>query len=260
MSLLFCRMNVSACAKNTVALQRLIQMESKIFAVISILLIIGLVSGYLVGSISQQTQTLSFEEELDSKNRKIASLQTEVQDLEGQLESEEDQIKSLQAEIQTLEEQANASSNQLASLEEEIQALNSQISTLQSEIENSNNQIDSKNQQIADLQAAVDSLRVSVEVEEIKWNAAADAANVTLRNTGGVNVTVTSISLRETSGEDWYRDTTTAATGLISTGATKTLVWDGSGLGFDLLPATSYTVQVDYSSDYVTQYTEILPE
>lgn len=235
-------------------------MESKIFAVISIMLIIGLVTGYLVGSISQQSQILSFEEELDSKNRQIASLQTEVQDLEGQLESKEDQIIDLQAEIQTLEEQANAASNQLASLEEEIQALNSQISTLQSEIQSLNDQIDSKNQQIADLQTAVDSMRVSVEVEEIKWSAAADTANVTLRNTGGVNVTVTSLSLKETSGEDWYRDTTTAATGLINTGETKTLIWDGSGLGFDLLPATSYTVQVDYSSDYVTQYTGITPE
>jgi peptidoglycan hydrolase CwlO-like protein len=234
-------------------------METKIFAVIAIMLIIGLVSGYLLGSVSQQNQALSFEEELDSKNLQIASLQTEVQDLEGQLESKENQIMDLQADIQTLEEQTTAANSQLTSLEEEIETLNSQILTLQSEIQSLNNQIDSKNQQIADLETEVDSMRVSVEVEEIKWNAAADTANVTLRNTGGVNVTVTSISLKETSGEDWYRDTTTAATGLVSTGETRILIWDGTGLGLDLLPATSYTVQVDYSSDYVTQYTAIIP-
>jgi len=234
-------------------------METKIFAVIAIMLIIGLVSGYLLGSVSQQNQALSFEEELDSKNLQIASLQTEVQDLEGQLESKENQIIDLQANIQTLEEQTTAANSQLTSLEEEIETLNSQILTLQSEIQSLNNQIDSKNQQIADLETEVDSMRVSVEVEEIKWNAAADTVNLTLRNTGGVNVTVTSISLKETSGEDWYRDTTTAATGLVSTGETRILIWDGSGLGLDLLPATSYIVQVDYSSDYVTQYTAIIP-
>jgi cell division protein FtsL len=234
-------------------------METKIFAVTAIMLIIGLVSGYLIGSLSLQNQALSFEEELDSKNLQIASLQTEVQDLEGQLESKENQIMDLQADIQTLEEQTTAANSQLTSLEEEIETLNSQILTLQSEIQSLNNQIDSKNQQIADLETEVDSMRVSVEVEEIKWNAAADTANVTLRNTGGVNVTVTSISLKETSGEDWYRDTTTAATGLVNTGETRILIWDGSGLGLDLLPATSYTVQVDYSSDYVTQYTAIIP-
>ena len=234
-------------------------METKIFAVTAIMLIIGLVSGYLIGSVSQQNQALSFKEELDSKNLQIASLQTEVQDLEGQLESKENQIMDLQADIQTLEEQTTAANSQLTSLEEEIETLNSQILTLQSEIQSLNNQIDSKNQQIADLETEVDSMRVSVEVEEIKWNAAADTVNLTLRNTGGVNVTVTSISLKETSGEDWYRDTTTAATGLVSTGETRILVWDGTGLGLDLLPATSYTVQVDYSSDYVTQYTAIIP-
>jgi len=235
-------------------------METKIYAVILIMLIIGLVGGYFVGSITQQDQAPSFEEELDSKNQQIASLQTEVQDLEDQIDSKNNEITDLQTEIQTLEEQANAASSQITSLQDEIQTLNSRISSLQSEVQSLNNQINTKNQQIADLEAEVETMRISIEIEEVTWDAAADTVNVTVRNTGGVNVTVSAISLKETSAEIWYTDTSTAATGTINAGEAKILIWDGAGLGFDLFPATSYTIQVDYYSNYATQYLGITPE
>jgi len=233
-------------------------METKIFAVILIVLIVGLGSGYLVGSISQQNQAPNLEEELDSKNQQISSLQIEVQDLEDQLDSENSQIINLQTEIQTIEAQANAATSQVTNLQEEIQTLNSQISTLQTEVQNLNDQIDSKNQQITDLETEVANMRVSVEIEQVTLNDAADTVNVTVKNTGGENVTVSSISLKETSGETWYTDTSPAATGLLGTSETKILIWDGAGLGFDILPATSYTIQVNYSSNYFTQYAEII--
>jgi peptidoglycan hydrolase CwlO-like protein len=229
-------------------------METKIFAVILIMLIIGLVGGYFVGSITQQDQVPSFEDELDSKNQQIASLQTEVQDLQDQLDSKNAEITNLETEIQTLEEQANSAGSQITNLQETIQTLNSQISTLQSEVQSLNNQINTKNQQISDLEAEVESLQVSVEIEEVTWDAAADTANVTVRNTGGVTVTVGAISLKETSGDTWYTDTSTAATGTINSGEAIIFMWDGSGIGYDLLPAVSYTIQVDYSSNYATQY------
>jgi peptidoglycan hydrolase CwlO-like protein len=246
--------------KITFALRRLEKMETKIYAVIVIMLMIGLVGGYFVGSISQQDQAPSFEDELDSKNQQIAGLQTEVQDLEDQLDGKNTQIANLQTEIQTLEEQADTASSQITNLQEEIQTLNSQISTLQSEVQSLNNQINTKNQQIADLEAEVETMRISVEIEEVTWDAAADTVNVTVRNTGGVNVTVGAISLKETSGEIWHTDISTAATGTINAGEAKILMWDGTGLGFDLLPATSYTIQVDYYSNYATQYAGTVPE
>jgi len=228
-------------------------METKIFAVILIMLIIGLVGGYFVGSITQQNQAPSFEDELDSKNQQIASLQTEVQDLQDQLDDKNSEITNLETEIQALEEQASAGS-QITNLQETIQTLNSQISTLQSEVQSLNNQINTKNQQISDLEAEVESLQVSVEIEEVSWDAAADTVNVTVRNTGGVTVTVGAISLKETSEETWHPDTSTEATGTINAGEAEILMWDGAGIGYDLLPATSYSIQVDYSSNYTIQY------
>jgi peptidoglycan hydrolase CwlO-like protein len=234
-------------------------MEIKIFAIVLIVLIIGLVGGYFVGSITQQDQVPIFEDGLDSKNQQIASLQTEVQDLHDQLDSKNAEVENLQTEIQTIEEQANSAGSQITNLQETIQTLNSQISTLQSEVQSLNNQINTKNQQIASLEAEVESLQVSVEIEEVTWDAAADTANVTVRNTGGLNVTVGAISLKETSGDTWYTDTSTAATGTINAGEAEILIWDGAGVGFDLLPATSYLIQVDYSSNYATLYAGTTP-
>jgi peptidoglycan hydrolase CwlO-like protein len=228
-------------------------METKIFAVILIMLIIGLVGGYFVGSITQNDQVPSYEDELDSKNQQIASLQTEVQDLQDQLDDKNTEITNLETEIQALDEQSSAGS-QITNLQETIQTLNSQISTLQSEVQSLNNQINTKNQQISDLEAEVESLQVSVEIEEVTWDTAADTVNVTVRNTGGVTVTVGAISLKETSEETWHTDTSTAATGTINAGEAEILMWDGAGIGFDLLPATSYSIQVDYSSNYAIQY------
>ena len=199
-------------------------METKIYAAILIMLIIGLVSGYFVGSITQQDQVPSYEDELDSKNQQIASLQTEVQDLEDQIESKNIQITNLETEIQTLQEQADAA-----------------------------------NSQITDLEAEVNSMRVSVELEEVVWDTAADTVNFMVRNTGGVKVIIGAINLKETSGESWYTDTSTAATGTINAGETKSLVWNGGGIGFDLLPATSYSIRIDYSSNYATQHLGTTP-
>jgi len=188
-------------------------METKIFAAILIMLIIGLVSGYFIGNIFQQDQAPSLQEELDNKNQQIASLQTEVQDLEDQIDSKNNQITNLQTEIQTLQEQATAYSSQITSLQEEIQTLNSRISSLQSEVQSLNNQINQKNQQIADLEVEVEIMRISIEIEGVTWDAVADTVNVTVRNTGGVKVTVGAISLKETSGETWYSDASIEATG-----------------------------------------------
>ena len=178
-------------------------METKIYAFFLITLIIGLVGGFFVGSISQQNQAPGLDEEIDAKDE--------------------------------------------------------QISTLQSEVQSLNNQIDAKNQQIVALESEVNSLRVSVEVEGVVWDVAADTANITIRNTGGVNVTITSISLRETySGDPWVPDTSTDATGWINAGENKVFVWDGSAV-YDLLPATSYAIQIDYASIYNTQYLDSTP-
>jgi len=234
-------------------------METKIYATILITLIIGLVGGYFIGSIIQQDQVTSSEEELDSMNQQIASLQTEVQELEDQIDSKNIQITNLQEEIQTLQDQVNTPSSQITSLQNEIQTLNSRISSLQSEVQSLNNQINTKNQQIADLEEEIETMQISVEIEEVTWDAAADTVNLTVRNTGGVNVTVGALSLREASEETWHTDTSTAATGTINAGEAKVLVWNGAGIGFDLLPATSYSIQVDYSSNYALQYSGTTP-
>jgi len=234
-------------------------METKIYAAILIMLIIGLVGGYFIGSITQQDQIPNSEEELDSKNQQIASLQTEVQALEDQIDSKNNQITNLQKEIQTLQDQVNAPNSQITSLQDEIQTLNSRISSRQSEVQSLNNQINTKNQQIAELEAEIEIMQISVEIEEVTWDVAADTVNVTVRNTGGVIVTVSALSLREASEETWYTDTSTAATGTINAGEAEVLMWDGAGIGFDLFPATSYLIQADYSSNYAIQYSGTTP-
>ena len=231
-------------------------METKTFAAILIMLVIGLVGGYLVGSITQNYQVPGFEAELDSKNQQIESMQEEIQD---QLDGKNAEITNLETEIQTIEEQANSAGSQITNLQETIQSLNSQISTLQSEVQSLNNQINTKNQQIEDLETEIETMRISVEIEEVTWDAAADTVYITVRNTGGVNVTAAAISLKEASGDTWYTDTSTAATGTINAGEAEILIWDGAGIGFDLLPATSYSIQVDYSSNYAIQYAGTTP-
>ena len=226
-------------------------METKTVAAILIMLVIGLVGGYLVGSITQNYQVQGFEAELDSKNQQIESMQEEIQD---QLDGKNAEITNLETEIQTIEEQANSAGSQITNLQETIQTLNSQISTLQSEVQSLNNQINTKNQQIEDLETEIETMRISVEIEEVTWDAAADTVYITVRNTGGVNVTAAAISLKETSEETWHTDTSTAATGTINAGEAVILMWDGSGIGYDILPAVSYTIQVDYSSNYAVQY------
>ena len=199
-------------------------METKIYAFLLITLIIGLVGGYIVGSISQQSQAPALDGEIDAKNEQIATLQSEVQSLNNQIESKNEQIATLQTEVQSL-----------------------------------NNQISTKNQQIVALESEVNGLRVSVEVEGVVWDVAADTANIKVRNTGGVNVTITSISLQETyPGAPWVPDTSPDATGWINVGENKVFVWDGSAV-YDLLPATSYVIQMDYASIYDTQYLDETP-
>jgi TolA-binding protein len=198
-------------------------METKIYAFLLITLVIGLVSGYFVGSITQQNQALGLDE-IDAKNAQIATLQSQVQSLEDQIDTKDSQITNLQTEIQSL-----------------------------------NNTLDAQNQQISALESEVNSLRVSVEVEGITWDVAADTANITIRNTGGANVTITSISLQETyPAAPWVSDTSPDATGWINGGENKVFVWDGSA-EYDLLPATSYVIQIDYASIYDTQYLDETP-
>jgi cell division protein FtsL len=149
--------------------------------------------------------------------------------------------------------------NQAPGLDDEIAAKNEQISSLQSQVQSLNDTIDSKNQQIVALESEVDGLRVSLEVEGVVWDVAADTANITIRNTGGVNVTITSISLHETYlGAPWVPDTSPDATGWINVGESKVLVWDGSSV-YDLLPATSYAIQIDYASIYDIQHLDETP-
>ena len=91
------------------------------------------------------------------------------------------------------------------------------------------------------------------------WDLAADIANITIRNTGGVNVTITSLSLQENFlGAPWIPDTSTDATGWIYVGESKMFVWDGSAV-FDLLPSTSYAIQIDYASIFHSQYLDETP-
>ena len=220
-------------------------METKIYAFLLIILIIGLVGGYSLGSIAQQNQDPGLEEEIDAKNEQIATLQSEVQSLNNQIESKNEQITTLQTEVQNIEEQIDAKNSQISNLQTEVQSLNDQIST--------------KNQQIAALESEVNGLRVSVEVEGVVWDVAADTASITIRNTGGVNVTITSINLQETyPGAPWVPDTSPDATGWINVGENKVFVWDGSAV-YDLLPATSYAIQIDYASIYDTQYLDETP-
>jgi len=241
-------------------------METKIYALLLITLIIGLAGGYFVGAISQQNQAPGLDEEIDAKNEQISTLQSEVQSLNSQIDAKNQQITTLQTEIQNIEEQIATKNSQISSLQTEVQSLNNQIdakneqiSTLQSEVQSLNSQIDAKNQQILTLESEINGLRVSVEVEGVVWDVAADTANITIRNTGGVNVTITSISLQETyPGAAWVPDTSTDATGWINVGETKVFVWDGSAV-YDLLPATSYAIQIDYASIYGTQYLDETP-
>jgi cell division protein FtsL len=199
-------------------------METKIYAFLFITLIIGLVGGYFVGIISQQNQAPGLDDEIAAKNEQISSLQSQVQ-----------------------------------SLNDTIDSKNQQILTLQSQVQNLNDTIDSKNQQIVALESEVDGLRVSLEVEGVVWDVAADTANITIRNTGGVNVTITSISLHETYlGAPWVPDTSPDATGWINVGESKVLLWDGSSV-YDLLPATSYAIQIDYGSIYDIQHLDETP-
>jgi peptidoglycan hydrolase CwlO-like protein len=241
-------------------------METKIYAFLLIILIIGLVGGYSLGSIAQQNQDPGLEEEIDAKNEQIATLQSEVQSLNNQIESKNEQITTLQTEVQNIEEQIDAKNSQISNLQTEVQSLNNQINakneqiaTLQTEVQSLNNQISTKNQQIVALESEVNGLRVSVEVEGVVWDVAADTANITVRNTGGVNVTITSISLQETyPGAPWVPDTSPDATGWINVGENKVFVWDGSAV-YDLFPATSYVIQMDYASIYDTQYLDETP-
>ncbi|MBN1357674.1 hypothetical protein JW988_02795 [Candidatus Bathyarchaeota archaeon] len=241
-------------------------METKIYAFLLITLIIGLVGGYIVGSISQQNQAPTLDEAIDAKNEQIATLQSEVQSLNDQIDTKNQQITTLQSEVQNIEEQIDTKNSQIASLQTEVQSLNNQIdakneqiATLQSEVQSLNNEIDVKNQQILALELEVDELRVSLEVEGVVWDVAADTANITIRNTGGVNVTITSISLQETyPGAPWIPDTSPDATGWINVGDNKVFVWDGSAV-YDLLPATSYAINIDYASIYDTQYLDGTP-
>jgi predicted nuclease with TOPRIM domain len=241
-------------------------METKIYAFLLITLIIGLVGGYIVGSISQQNQAPTLDEEIDAKNEQIAALQSEVQSLNDQIDTKNQQITTLQTEVQNIEEQIDTKNSQISSLQTEVQSLNNQIdakneqiAALQSEVQSLNNEIDVKNQQIVALELEVDELRVGVEVEGVVWDVAADTANITIRNTGGVNVTITSISLQETyPGAPWVPDTSPDATGWINVGENKVFVWDGSAV-YDLVPATSYVIQMDYASIYDTQYLDETP-
>jgi len=236
-------------------------METKIYAFILITLIIGLVGGYFVGSFFQQNEAPGLAEEIDAKNEQISNLQTEVQTLNNQIDAKNEQITTLQTEVQSIEVQIETKNSQISNLQTEVQTLNNQIdakneqiTTLQTEVQSLNNQISTKNQQIAVLEAEVNGLRVSVEIEMVVWDVAADTANITIRNTGGVNVTITSISLKETyPGAPWVPDTSTDATGWVNIGENKVFVWDGSAV-YDLLPATSYAIQIDYASIYDTQY------
>jgi cell division protein FtsL len=241
-------------------------METKIYAFLFITLIIGLVGGYFVGIISQQNQAPGLDDEIAAKNEQISSLQSQVQSLNDTIDSKNQQITTLQTEVQNIDDEIAAKNEQISSLQSQVQSLNDtidsknqQILTLQSQVQNLNDTIDSKNQQIVALESEVDGLRVSLEVEGVVWDVAADTANITIRNTGGVNVTITSISLHETYlGAPWVPDTSPDATGWINVGESKVLVWDGSSV-YDLLPATSYAIQIDYASIYDIQHLDETP-
>lgn len=229
-------------------------MEIKIYAFILVALAVGLIGGCFVGSIITNDQVSNLDE-LDAKNQQITTLLTEVQTLEDQIENKNSQITTLQTEVQTLEDQIDPKYNQISNLQSQVQSLNDQITSLQTEIQSLNSQINTKNQQIELLETEVENFRVNLEVEQVEWDAAADTATLTLRNTGGVTITVDSISLRVTSpGAIWHTDTSADARGVVNAGEMKVFVWDGADVGFDLQAATAYVVQANYGVDYFVQY------
>lgn len=154
----------------------------------------------------------------------------------------------------------NTIQTQIDTLQSQMETKNEQITTLQTEVQTLENQITAKDEQLVTLQTELDNTRISLEIEQLTWDTAADTATITIRNTGGVNVTIASISLQETTPEaPWITDTSPDATGWINSEETKDFVWDGAEVGFDLLDSTSYLVQVDYISIYALQYLDETP-
>ncbi len=193
-------------------------MVSKLYLVAIICLAGGLIGGYIVTSTSFQNQNNAYQARLQSQDAEITAKDAIIQVKDAQLQAKDAQIQALNTQIQaqitliqtqqTLLEQLKGN---VTLLQEQIQLINDQLST-------------------------------HIRIDSIIWGNGSFSVDV--RNTGGNNAAIASISIRvnQTGSKPTTFDTPFVRASIpIGTHALITL-------NYSWLQSTSYVIRVTTNS------------
>jgi hypothetical protein len=183
-------------------------MESKFYFITTILLIGGLVGGYLVASTNQQNQAILYELRLQSKD---SELQTKV----AQLQAKDALIQQQMAFTQSQE-------NLIMQLKENVTTLALRIEQLEDIIKSWN--------------------QTQVRIDSLTWEIGSFALDI--RNTGSINVLIKSLSIRANQeGGEFYTFKIPSVNSFIPVGALVRIT-----LNYQWVASASYVIRVETSS------------
>jgi len=152
-------------------------MVSKLYLVAIICLAGGLIGGYLVTSTSFQNQNNAYQARLQSQDAEITAKDAIIQVKDAQLQAKDAQIQALNTQIQAQVTQIQAQITLIQTQQTLLEQLKGNVTLLQEQI-----------------QLIGDQLSTHIRIDSIIWGNGSFSVDV--RNTGGNNAAIASISIR----------------------------------------------------------------
>lgn len=152
-------------------------MVSKLYLVAIICLAGGITGGYLVTSTSFQNQNNAYQARLQSQDADITAKDAIIQVKDAQLQAKDAQIQALNTQIQAQVTQIQAQITLIQTQQTLLEQLKGNLTLLQEQIQLINDQ-----------------LSTHIRIDSIIWGSGSFSVDV--RNTGGNNAAIASISIR----------------------------------------------------------------
>jgi hypothetical protein len=220
-------------SKNLTPVPQPKSMDSKFYFLATICLIGGLVGGYLIASTTLQNQNVAYELKFQSQDAELTAKDALLQAKDTQLQTQTTLIQSQEAELKSKDTQLQAQNTLIQTQENLLQQLKANVTKLQIQIE-----------QLAGQQA-----QTQVRIDSVTWGSVSFSLDV--RNTGSVDATLESVSIRRnTAGSQAY--VTAVASSVVAGNHMivdlSSSTWAPSG--FAWVHNTSYVIRVTTNTGF----------
>ena len=224
-------------------------METKSYAFLVIALVVGLIGGYLVGSMPLQQQINGLQLQLDEQDQTIIELQASVGGLEATVEEQDFQIGELEGAIHERNEHIGFLQEVIVELEAVSEQKESHISSLEG--------------MIGGLEEEINRLRMilltEIQIDDVEWNVNENMLMVTVRNTGSYSALVEFLSVRRNIEGSTFETQEVLPPREIEVEEATVINWGGPDAGLTLQQGASYVVRVTCSTGFYYEIVISIP-